>query len=437
MFSFDFSISSSATYSANEDQQTLPLRKSRSVSDSTDLEPIMNIHGTKLYTGIYYKLGMKVFPKGWVTWTNNQNYIEIELDPSQLPNYEPGKKFERDNQWSFGVTESVIGYTLSNRGKPSGFLIWVNSAIGRGNHVAIYDDADSIRKMSEGGRWRKDASWIPQPTDDENYYKLENLAYRGNFLTWSYAKYNEFNYYIQMVTYDAKEDSIFSLHPAGIKLEAKIFDFIFSITADDILKREENLNRSLLAKKHFPNFSDTEITSIVEETGQTTDSIEISFKESLKMMHRIVIGTGHNEYLFDGGFEANEAKSLEMTSNLPLKTEIKIPPYSDMEVSIYTVMANYVEIPFTAKMNIVGLTERIVVNRPGEVREGKAPADLVEDLIKTSGGESLEIVRRSGDIVTVQVSGVIKGKVGLKTIMNTTEIKIWTQPTTQSPIVWD
>jgi len=426
-------------YSAASVDVNVPpsLRESKSLSDSSDLEPITNIIGTKLYTGIYYKVGMKVFPKGWITWTERRNYIEIELDPSQLPNYEPGKPFERDNQWSFGVTESQLGYTLTNRGKPSGFLIWVNAGAGSGNHVSVYDDAESIRKMSAGGEWRKDASWIPQSTDEDSFYKLENLAYRGNFLTWTYAKHNDFNYYIQMVSYDAKKDGIFSFQPTGIRLDAKISDFRYSLSPDDILKRNENLNRSLVAKKHFPNFNDTDIVSTVQETTETTDSIEISFKESLKMMRRIVIGIGDKEYSFDGGFESNKPKSFEMTSKLPLEKEIKIPPYSYMEVDIYTIVATNVEIPFTARMSIAGLTDRIVVNRPNEVREGNVPVDVLEHFFKTSGGEKLEIVTRFRDNLILQVSGVIKGNVGLKAEMNTKEIQIWTQPSTQSAIIWD
>lgn len=380
---------------------------------------------------------MKVFPKGWITWTNRHNYIEIELDPSQLSNYEPGKPYEYDNQWSFGATESELGHTLTNRGKPLGLLIWVSAGAGRGNHVSVLDDAESIRKMSARGEWRKDALWIPQPVDEDNFYKLENLNYRGNFLTWTYAKHNDFNYYIQMVTYDAKEDGIFSFQPTGIKLEAKIFDITYALSADDILNRKENIDRSLFTKRQITNFNDTEIVSTLSETAQTTDYINISFKKSLKMMHRIVIETGDKQqHSFDRGFDANKPIALETTSKFPLEKEIKIPPYSYMEVSIFTIMSNNVEIPFTAKMSIVGLADRIGVNGLKEVSEGNVPADVVEDFIKTSGGGKLDVFSKSGDSLIVHVSGVVKGSVGLKAMMNTSEIKIWTQPTAESTFVW-
>lgn len=368
---------------------------------------------------------MKVFPKGWITWTAEKNYIEVEMNPSELPKYEPGQPFEKDNQWAFGATESDLAYTLTNRGKPSGFLIWVNAGAGAGNHVSVYDDAESIDKMSAGGSWRKDALWIPQSTTESNYYKLENLANRGSFLTWTYKKHNDFNNYIQMLNYDAREDSKFSFLPSsGMKLEAKVYDFVYAESPDDILKRDQNLNRVLVAKKHFPNLSDVGVTSIVEESGQTTNSFTIEFKESLSMMNKTTI----NGISFDGGLEANEPKAIEFISSFPLKTEIKIPPYTDVEASIYTISANNVELRFTAKMDIVGFAERMVVDRPGNVKYGSVPADLVEDFIKTSTRNKMEIIRRSGDNLTVRVSGVMRGSMGLKTIINTTESKIFELP---------
>lgn len=97
-----------------------------------DFVPLVNIPGTALYTGIYYKVGLKAFPHGWLTWTSGANYIEVELDPSQLPKYEEAQPFQYDNQWSFGISESDLGYTLMNRGKPLGSLIWVNAEVGSG-----------------------------------------------------------------------------------------------------------------------------------------------------------------------------------------------------------------------------------------------------------------------------------------------------------------
>lgn len=368
---------------------------------------------------------MKVFPKGWITWTAAQNYIEVELNPSELPKYEPGQPFENDNQWAFGATESDLAFTLTNRGKPSGFLIWVNAGAGRGNHVSVYDDAESIAKMSTGGSWRNDALWIPQSTNENNFYKLENLANRGSFLTWTYKKHNDFNYYIQMASYDANEDSKFSFTPLGMKLEARVYDFVYAESPDDILKREQNLNRVLVAKKHFPNLSDVGVTAIVEESGQTTDSFTIEFKESLAMMNRTTIGTRIHGISFEGGLKANEQKAVEFISSFPLKTEIKIPPYSDVEASIYTISANNVELSFTAKMDIIGFAERMVVDRPGEVKYGSVTADLVEDFIKSSTRNKMEVISRSGDNLTVRVSGVMKGSMGLKTVINTTESKIF------------
>lgn len=99
---------------------------------SNDFVPLVKIRGTKLYTGIYYKVGMKAFPQGWITWTNRANYIEVELDPSQLPKYEEGQPFQYDNQWSFGISESDLGYIFMNRAKPLGSLLWVNAETASG-----------------------------------------------------------------------------------------------------------------------------------------------------------------------------------------------------------------------------------------------------------------------------------------------------------------
>lgn len=370
-------------------------------------------------------MSMKAFPQGWVTWASKKNYVQIELDPNALPNYATGKPYQYDNQWMLGATEAENGFTLTNRGKPYSYLVWVNAEIGSGNHVAVYDDPDSRKHMSEGGDWRKDASWIIHSTNEDNYYKLENLAKNGSFLTWTYAKYNDFNYFIQLA-YDAAEDSKFSFEPSGIRLEARVYDFEFEESLDEILYNGKSQN-SLVAKKRFPNHSDAEITSTLDESIQIKDSVVIGFKESLSMMYKttmsvtMLVATGGSEFSFEGGFEANQEKHTEISKTMSLKTEIKIPPHKDIEASIYTVWANNVELPFTAKMKVVGRAERIVINHPEEIREGYIPPDVVEDFVNSSGN-NMEVISRSGDNLIVKVSGVLKGNIGAKTIVSTKEV---------------
>lgn len=373
---------------------------------------------------------MKSFPKGWFTWTTYGRYTEIDLNPGSLPKYAPGQPFQFDNQWLFGSAESDTAYTLSNRGIPLGFLIWVTAETGSGNYVSLYDDEASRKKMLAGGVWRKDASWIPVPTDEENYYKLENLAKRGNFLSLSTKKHNDFNNYIQLGA-DSKEDTKFSFQPARITLQARVYDFEFKETLEDIFKKGVGLNRNLKRQTQFPNLSKSEIVYVVEESFETKDSIKIGVMGTFPMMKKTtitfneVIGTSGANVSFDGGFEGNQEKSLEVSKSLPLKTEIKIPANKGVDASIYLWSANDVAIAFSAKMEIVGFTDRIVVDHPGEVQEGNVPATVVEEFIKSSGGSTFEIISRSGDALIVKIAGVVKGNIGLKTVMDTVE-KTWT-----------
>lgn len=292
--------------------------------------------------------------------------------------------------------------------------------------------------MAAGGDWRNDALWIPISTNEEKFYKLENLAKRGSLLTWTYKKHNEYNYYIQLGNYDAKEDAKFSFKPKAIRLEAKVYDFKFEESIDDILKRTEDVTESLLAKKQILNTSGMEIASSVQESTKQTVRATFNFNESFTMMQKTTIDTEDQVHSFDRGFEANQDRSIDITKSLSFNANIKIAPYTILDASFTTTTANVIVVPFTAKMLVVGFADRMLKDRPGETRDGSVPADLVEDFMKSSGSSKMEIISRTGDDLVVSVSGVFKVSPAVKISMDTKQIQFFTIPSsTRSPIIWD
>lgn len=394
-------------------------------STPEDLLPITKIPNTNLFTGIFYKLVLKSLPQGLVTWANRGTYYaQYELTPSELPKYETGGPYQFDNQWVFGATESKEGYTLTNRGKPFGNLIWVNAEVGHGNHVAIYDELEARLKMSEAGEWRKDASWIVQPTCERNYYKIENLAKRSNYLTWTWTKHNDFNYYIQLCK-DFEDESKFSFEPIGIKLDANVYDFEFSKSLDYFLNNNESdYNEEII--KTISNPSNFEVTFNMEEIINTKDSIAISFKQSLTAVDKTTLSIsvlqdiGISNFSLQGAFEANVEKQTEIAKTTTVRKQILISPRKTVDTGIFTVWAKNVELPFSAKVKIVGRTDRIVVDQPDVIRQGSVPPEFVEQFINSSGSKNIEFISRCGsDAIIVRVSGVLRGNFALKTIVRT------------------
>lgn len=92
--------------------------------NKTDLRnssvPIFRIAGTDLFTGIYYKVKMPKFPEGFVIYTeatdkDDAHFIQIDLNPKNLPHYEQTAKWEKDAQWMFRPTEDPDWYQWDNR----------------------------------------------------------------------------------------------------------------------------------------------------------------------------------------------------------------------------------------------------------------------------------------------------------------------------------
>ncbi len=292
--------------------------------------------------------------------------------------------------------------------------------------------------MAADGEWRTDALWIPTVTNEDNYYKLENLAKRGRFLTWTYAKHNQYNYYIQMANYDAKEDAKFSFESKTIKLVAKVYDIKFEKSIDEVMRLSQDITESFLSKKRIPNVSETEITATVEESTNTTVPVTFNFNESFEMMLKTTIETGDKVHSFDGGFKANQDRSTETISILSFNENIKIAPYTIIDATLSTTTASNIEIPFTANMLVTGSTERMLKDRPGETREGTVPPESIENYMMSSGSDKIDVVSRTGDNLIVRVSGIFKATIPLKISMNTTEIESFTgTSSTMSPIYWD
>lgn len=356
--------------------------------------------------------------------------IEVELDPKALPDYAKGRPNELDNQWTIGPSEKPNQYTLRNRRKSLGLLTYTTEKLPSGVHAAILDSADDRSKMSPGGPWRNGALWMfRSDRNDNKYYKIENVGKKGHTLTWTYEKYNQYNHFIQLVSYNTKEDGKFLFTPSSIKLSGRIYDFKFKDDPETILRDKKNQQRSLVSKHRYPNNSPATITQTLEETVEMKETITISFKESFSMMLKTsveinyLIFKGAGEWSFKGGFSATQTKMKENTRRTTLKTEIKVPPYTDVEASIYNVWADNVVLPFEAKMLVTGVAERILVDQPSRTVDGKVPGSVIEAYIKATGGKNMKIIKRTGDNILVALSGQVSGNIGIESTVSTTEIK--------------
>ncbi len=376
---------------------------------------------------------MRSFPQGWVTWVNsgtsNKYYVEVELDPAALPFYAKGKEYEIDNQWTIGPSEKPNQFTLRNRRQSLGLLTYATEEVGSGRYAAIFDGPEDRKKTASGGAWRNDALWKIEADEAMKYYKLENVGMKGYKLTWTFKKYNAYNYYVQLANYDAKEDAQFLFTPSAIKLVARVYDFEFEEEPEDVFAEESNQKRSLVSKLRFANNSPATITKTIEETVEHKDSVTYSFTESFSMMYETsieanyLIFKGSASMKFGGGFSATRSKTKETTKTTSVKDEIKIPPYTDIEASIYNVMADNVLLPFKAKMTVTGTAQRIVADQPTQTQDGDVPGDIIEAYIKANGGRNLKILKRTGNSILLSITGEMTGNIGIQSTISTREVR--------------
>ncbi|XP_037043149.1 uncharacterized protein LOC119079377 [Bradysia coprophila] len=413
---------------------SLLLLLARADVDVKDLIPVQIVPGTKLYTGIYYTLSMWAFPQGWITWVDkspNVYNIEIELNPENLPLYAVGKSYEVDNQWTIGPSEEPNQFTLRSRRKNIGLLTYLSDQVGSGYYAAILDSPKDRVKMAPGGEWHNDALW--KLHESGKYHKIENVGMKGYFLTWTYTMYNKYNYFIQLANYDAKDDAKFLFTPSAIKLVARVYDFEFEEEPDDVFN--DNGKRSVAYKLRFANDSPTQITKTIEETIETKDSVTFSFTESFSMMYQTSIEASVSVFKasasmkFEGGISATQSKTKDTTRKMSVKDEIKIPKYTDIEVSIYTVHAENVVIPFKAKMLVTGTAQRIVADNPSETQDGEVPGDVIESYIRAKGGKKMNVIKRTGNSFEISITGEMTGNVALKSTVSTREVKKIKPPT--------
>lgn len=394
------------------------------------------VPGTKLYTGIYYTLSMRAFPQGWVTWLNDGDVynVEVDLDPASLPKYAVGKPFEHYNEWTIGSSDKTGKFTLKNRRAPLGLLCYSNTKPkgADGFHASIFDSSEDRKKMAPGGTWHEDALWKLQSVDKAGkYYKVENVGKAGNKLTWSYTRpsSNRNNYYVQLVNYDVGEDGQFLFTPTAIKLSARIYDFKFEDEPEDIFNNKDGQKRTLISKYRYPNDSPATITTTLEETVESKTSATFTFTESFSMMIQtslevnFAIFKGGISTQYQGGFTATQGKTVETTKKTSLKTEIKVPPYSDVEASIYNVWAEDVVLPFKSKMLVTGVTQRIVADQPDKTQDGDVPGDVIEAYIKAKGGPNMKILKRTDDSILVELTGKVKGNIALESTVSTREVR--------------
>jgi hypothetical protein len=62
-------------------------------------------------------VGLRKFPEGWVTWImlktrQNDNYVQIDLNPANLPYYNPEEKFSAEYPNWYLVNQKYSDGTL-------------------------------------------------------------------------------------------------------------------------------------------------------------------------------------------------------------------------------------------------------------------------------------------------------------------------------------
>lgn len=378
--------------------------------------PVTKIPNTRLFTGMYYKVGMKSHPNGWLTWTTKEHYLQIDLKPESLSLYEDGKSYQFSNEWSFGMTEIKHGYTLTNRGRPIGFLISSHATLGSALSAKIYDDTESRHRMAKNGIWRKQVMWSPSLTDETNYYKITNLdllqSNNGGYLGLSRKMTTDDNYFVQ-VGHDGNDDSKFHFQ-STYRIVGKMTSFRFEDLRDD---RMNNKDTILISKDTYTNPNSVSVTATITKTIQTRDHITNQFYESLSMVNSIDVSfrgslwSDDVSFTIPSGIKRNEAHAAEIIKELPLDThQIQIPAMSSIEASIYQMIVTDIEVPFTAELELSGLMDRIVVDHPEEIIESAIPDHVLEDIVKYSDDKDIEFVERSGYKIKIKVSGIIRGR---------------------------
>ncbi len=378
--------------------------------------PVTKIPNTRLFTGMYYKVGVKSHPNGWLTWTTKEHYLQIDLKPESLTLYERGKSYQFSNEWSFGMTEINHGYTMTNRGKPIGNLIWSHGTLGSALSAKIYDDAESRQKMAKNGIWRKWVMWSPSLTDETDFYKITNLdklqSNNGGYLGLSKKMTTDDNYFVQ-VGHDVNDDSKFYFQ-STYRIVGKMTSFRFADLRDDRMNNKEII---LISKDTYTNPNSVSVTATITKTIETRDHITIQFYESLSMVNSIDVSFKGSlwsdavSFTIPSGMKRNEAHVTEIVKELPLDThQIHIPAMSSVEASIYQMIMTDIELPFTAELELNGLMDRIVVNHPEEIIESAIPDHVLEDIVKYSDDKDIEFVERSGDKIKIRVSGIIRGR---------------------------
>lgn len=387
--------------------------------------PVQKIPGTELYTGIYYAISLKKYPKGYITWvgTKTDGTYNIVTDNNYASNrksYAPGKHAEVHVLWVIAPTETAGQYQLINKKKFEGYLTYSSKEVGSGYHAAILTTQVDKEKMSEGGPWHAAASWkFHVDKTDVNYVKLENVQKKGYYLTWSNYKNDPGTPFIQLANYDAGNDAIFLFKPRSIKLNARVYDFEFKTDPDDVFKKKGK--QTNVAHLNFNNPSAASIEQSVTKTIEAKESYSYTFKQSLSVMSTtkleasfIKVVSVSSMLSVTGSVESSKTRSIENTEKTEVKTTVKIPPYSSVVATFYNVLANNVALPFDAKMSVVAVAQRVIADTPSETQDGEIPGSIIQEYVKNRGGKNWKIIEHTDSGILVKVSGELAGNFALQ-----------------------
>jgi len=163
------------------------------------------IPGTDLRTQTPYRLGLKTFPKGTVTWTaplnSTYNYVQIDNDPDHAGNYDRNGVWHNDALWEFIPILNARGdettwYGLRNKGREGAYVVYETTDSANGN-------SDSYHVVLNKNWQSKGQTHVLEPITvtrgGQTYYKIKFMNLPIGAVTYTARHYgNKGSRYIQV-----------------------------------------------------------------------------------------------------------------------------------------------------------------------------------------------------------------------------------------------
>jgi len=377
---------------------------------------VKSIQGTSLFTGIYYKLRNKRFPSGIVTYTSH-NFLQIDLDPKQIPLYDRGEKWYHDDQWVFMEDPNYPGwYEIKNKVIFDGVTTWSSKKIGSGYHIVLIRKQEDVKQLSIGV-YHMNVLWQPVKMKDSDYYKLKNKNYPNGTITWTEQKYRNVSHYIQVdlnpehVNYYEPgqkwhDDALFSFTPVPANLHGKIHSCHYEVDLD--IFSFDNSTTTNTRNHVYTVHNSTNETIIKQITEEFSDNIILNFVfnstfkcpfEDVKLVIKMPV---YDEQMLNAvsevTLEPGKVNSVSIPNGIVLSKEVRVPVGETAQVFAESKWISD-DFPFTASLKITGTSDD---------REVVSP-DVIEQQLKNDlKGYDTQKAEEDASL-NVKVSGILKG----------------------------